>query len=408
MEATEQKVSKHALTVIFLTVFLDLLGVGILIPIIPFLVRQFQNDAFTVGLLALSFSAAQFVASPFLGALGDRYGRRPVLLISMFGTAIGYFVFGWATALWILFAARILDGVTGGNIATAQAYIADISSPQDRAKNFGLIGAAFGLGFIIGPAMGGILSKISLSAPAYAAGILSLVTVVAMYFFLPESLPKERRRKEPIQLGDLNPVRQIALSVRRPTLSLVFLAWFLMHFAMSALQTNFAVFSFDRFQMGPDANAAIFAVIGLAGAFTQGYLIRKISNRWEGIQLITGGATLAVIGFLGIAWTPEIWGLYVACVAIALGFGIASPSLTGVLSRLVPPQEQGKILGVSQSLASLARVIGPGWAGLLYDHVGMGAPYWTGALWFLAMIFVINRTTSEASTPSSHAASASQ
>ena len=160
--------------------------------------------------------------------------------------------------------------------------------------------------------------------------------------------------------------------------------------------------------MGPDANATIFAVIGLAGAFTQGFLIRRLSNRVEAIHLILGGATLAAIGFLGIAWTPTIWGLYIACIAVAFGIGITSPSISGILSKLVSPQEQGVTLGVSQSLSSLARVVGPVWAGALYDHVSIGAPYWTGALWLIASLVVISRTTSEASRPSARAASASQ
>lgn len=404
MEATAQQASRRALTLIFLTVFLDLLGVGILMPVSPFIVRQYHNDALTVGLLALSFSAAQFFASPIMGALGDRYGRRPVLIFSLLGTAFGYFLFGWATTLWLLFLSRFIDGVTGGNISTAQAYIADVSAPEDRAKNFGLIGAAFGLGFIVGPALGGILSKISLTAPAFAAGILSLLTVVAMYFFLPESLPEEHRRHEPIHWRDLNPIRQITASINRPGLGSIFLAWFLLNFAMSGLQTNFAVFSFDRFAMGPEANAAIFAVIGTMGAFTQGFLLRRIAGKTDGVHLVLVGAALSAIGFFGIAWTPTAWGLYPACISIALGVGLASPSLTGLLSKRVSMKEQGSILGVSQALASFTRALGPVWAGALYDRVGAGSPYWTGALWLLAALVAVSRTSREASTPSSRAA----
>lgn len=409
MEATEQKTaSRRALTVIFLIVFLDLLGAGILLPISPFVVRQYRNDAFSVGLLALSFSAAQFFASPILGALGDRYGRRPVLLFSVIGTGIGYFMFGWATTLWLLFFSRFIDGVTGGNISTAQAYIADVTPPEDRAKNFGLIGAAFGLGFIIGPALGGVLSKISLTAPAFAAGILSFLTAAALFFFLPESLPAEHRRRDPIRWRDLNPLRQIADSIQRPGLGQLFLTWFLMNFSMSGLQTNFAVFSFDRFGMGPTANATVFAVIGLMGAFTQGFLIRRISGKVDEFHLVLTGTLLSAIGFFGIGWTPLAWGLYPACIAISLGIGLASPSTTGLLSKRVSSGEQGSILGVSQSLASFTRAVGPVWAGAIYDRAGASSPYWTGAIWLLIATVIITRASREASTPSSRVAPSSR
>ena len=206
---------RRTLTFVFLTVFLDLLGAGILIPIMPYLVRQFRSDAFTVGMLAVSFSLAQFVAAPVLGALSDRVGRRPVLLFSIVGSAFGYFLFGWAGSLWVMFLARIVDGATGGNISTAMAAIADTSKPEDRAKNFGLIGMAFGLGFIIGPALGGLLSKISIQAPAYGAGVIGLVTATFGYFMFPETLPVERRKTGLISAAEANPLRSVAGALGR-------------------------------------------------------------------------------------------------------------------------------------------------------------------------------------------------
>lgn len=405
--AASKPPGKHALAVIFITVFLDLLGIGLLVPVAPFVVRQFREDALTVGLLALSFSVFQFLASPVLGVLSDRHGRRPVLLASIFGTGIGYVLFGWAGALWILFLSRIIDGITGGNISTAQAYIADISPPEDRAKNFGLIGAAFGLGFIVGPALGGILSKISLSAPAYAAAILSFATTIYAFFALPESLPPDKRRERALAFRDLNPLRQVKDWYWRPALTLLLTAGLLMNLAMAGLQTNFAVFTADRFRLGPDANAAIFAAIGTVSAFTQGVLMRRWSSRFDTFRLVFIGLLVCAFGFAGIAMAPVWWALYPACIAIAFGLGLTNPSLMGLLSRRVDASDQGVVLGVMQSLASVSRAIGPVFAGAIYDFIGWSSPYWTGAFFMAAAWVCTRRASREASTPSSRAASSS-
>jgi multidrug resistance protein len=375
---------RRRLALAFVIVFLDLLGASVLIPVVPYIVREYRTDATTVGLLSLSYSAAQFFAAPILGTLSDRYGRRPVLLASILGSAAGYFLFGLARTLELLFIARILDGLTGGNISAAQAYIADVSAPQDRAKNFGLIGAAFGLGFIMGPAFGGVLSHISLQAPAYGAGILTLATFALAVFFLPESLPEERRKQGPARLRDLDTFRQIAGPLRRAELRPLLLAGFTFSFAMSGMQSNFAVFTMHRFGLSPAANAVIFMWIGATAAITQGLLVRKAMPRWGERRLATGGLGLSICGFLLIAFTPRLWLVYPAAAVVALGTGLAGPALTGLVSRRVAPNEQGHILGVNMSLGSLARVFGPLWAGAMFDLASTGAPYWSGALWLAA------------------------
>lgn len=381
--------SKGALGLIFATVFLDLLGVGILVPVIPFLVRQFDSDALTVGLLALSFSAAQFVCAPALGVFSDRYGRRPVLLLSLLGTAAGYFLFGMAGSLLILFIARLIDGATGGNISTAQAYIADITPPQDRAKNFGLVGAAFGLGFIIGPALGGLLANISLSAPAYAAGILTLLTVTFSYFFLPETVGPETRRATRIAFTDVNPLTQGLAAMRRPELLPLLAAIFFLNFAFSGLQTNFAVYTFDKLGMGPEANAMVFAYIGVIAVFMQTVVIRRLTQRFSDRALAAAGLGLMALGFLATAFAYDSLTLYLASTLTPMGSGLTTPTLTSLLSREVTSREQGWILGASQSFASLARIVGPVWAGLVYDHISQGAPYWTGSIWLIVTLLVL-------------------
>jgi MFS transporter, DHA1 family, tetracycline resistance protein len=203
------KAGKGALGFIFSVVLLDVIGLAILMPVQAYIVRQYSDEAIMVAMIPMLYAGAQFFAAPLLGKLSDRYGRRPVLLISILGSAFGYFLFGVGGALWVLFLSRLLDGFTAGNASTASAYIADVTPPQDRAKNYGFIGMAWGLGFILGPALDGLLSEISLNAPAYAAGILSLLSAVVGYFILPESLPKEKRESKPLRLADLNPFASV-------------------------------------------------------------------------------------------------------------------------------------------------------------------------------------------------------
>jgi MFS transporter, DHA1 family, tetracycline resistance protein len=382
--ASERAAGARPLTFIFLTVFLDLLGVGILVPVLPYIVAEFRSDALTVGLLSLTFAAAQFLASPVLGAISDRVGRRPVLILSVLGTGAGYFLFGAAHTLWLLFLARLIDGFTGGNVSTAQAYIADVSKPEDRAKNFGLIGAAFGLGFIVGPALGGILSHWGLRTPAYAAGVLSLVTASLGYFILPESLPRDRRVRLPFRLGDLHPLGHLGEAVRRPGIARIFMAFFAMSFAMAGLQSNFAVFTRARFGLGPQGNAVLFTLVGVVGVLVQGVLLRRIPTGGRERSIAMGGLTLMAAGFAATAFVPGIVWLYPAIAVLALGSAAAGPMLTAEVSRSVTGSEQGWVLGSMQSVASLTRIAGPVWAGLAFDHVGPGAPYWTGALWVLA------------------------
>lgn len=378
---------RRTLTFVILTVFLDLLGAGILIPILPYLVRQFRSDAFTVGMLSVSFSLAQFVAAPLLGALSDRIGRRPVLLFSILGSAGGYFLFGWAGSLWVMYLARIIDGITGGNISTAMAAIADVSKPEDRAKNFGLIGMAFGFGFIIGPVLGGVLSKISLQAPAYGAAVIALITAAFGFFAFPETLPVERRNTKS---AELNPLRPIAAAFARPEMRTLLLALFFLNFAFAGLQTNFSNFTMDRFQFTADQNAWVFAFIGVLAAVMQGGVVRRLIPVFGESKLALAGFGLFTAGFLLLAasWIP--WWVYPAVGLIAVGSSFTNPTLNAMVSRRAGPSEQGSILGTTQSVLSLTRVFGPLWAGVVFDHFGSGAPYWTGAGWIaLALVLVL-------------------
>jgi DHA1 family tetracycline resistance protein-like MFS transporter len=380
---------KRALSFIVLSAFLDLLGATVLVPVIPYLVRQYSPDALSVGLLALTFSIFQFIAGPALGRLSDRYGRRPILLLSVLGSGVGYLVFGFATALWMLFVGRAIDGITGGNISVAQAYIADVSAPEDRAKNFGLIGAAFGLGFIIGPALGGMLSHVSLQAPAFLAAGLTLVTAAFGYFVLPESLPRERRTSGALTWGDVNPIAQVGRVFASPRLRGPLGAMFLMTVAMSSLQTNFAVFTTDVFGYGPADNARVFVFIGVVSVIVQGGLLRTALKYAREHSVMLAGLGIATLGYAGIALVRAPWHLYPVLGLVGLGSALAGATLSSFITTLVDPTEVGVATGLTQSAGALGRVIGPVVAGAVFDAVAPSAPYVIGAVCVALSLWVL-------------------
>lgn len=372
--------SRKALALVFFTIFLDILGFGILVPVIPFLVKPFDASATAIGLLTMSFSIAQFLASPVLGLLSDRYGRRPVLLISIFGAGVAYIAFGLAGALWVFFAARITDGLTGGNISTAQAYIADVSPPQDRAKNFGLIGAAFGAGFVIGPAIGGVMSHISLSAPAYLAGGLSFMACIFGYFMLPESLPADRRRIAPFHISDFNPLKQLGEFLKRPVIFNNFAALLMMGLAMNILRSNFAVYAREDFGFDPSHVGYLYTYLGLLIVVTQSMVVRRVAPRLGERKTALVGFCCMILGFGWMATQPGLWEIFGIMPLIAVGNGLCFPTITALTSHSVAAHEQGGVMGAQQSVNSIAMIIGPLMAGYAFDHISMGAPYAVAAV----------------------------
>ncbi|HCM84009.1 MAG TPA: MFS transporter [Alphaproteobacteria bacterium] len=366
---------RRALLLVFFTIFLDILGFGILVPVIPFLVQPFDSSALIIGLLTVSFSISQFIAAPILGVMSDRWGRRPVLLISILGAALAYAAFGAATALWVFFAARIVDGLTGGNISTAQAYIADVSKPEDRAKNFGLIGAAFGAGFVLGPAIGGIMSHISLAAPAYLAGALCLLSAIFGYFFLPESLPQSRRRTRPFTLRDFNPFSQLLDFIKNPVLAMNFTSLLMMGLAMNALRSNFAVYARESLHYDASHVGYLYTYLGVIVVFTQMVLVRRIAPKFGDRKTALIGFTAMMIGFLWMATEPDLFQIICIMPLIAVGNGLCFPTITAMSSHAVQDDQQGGVMGAQQSVNSMAMIIGPFVAGWAFDHISMGAPY---------------------------------
>jgi MFS family permease len=375
-------------TFIFLTISIEAIAGGLLLPVLPYLVEQFRSDAFTIGLLTSSFAAAQFIATPVLGAVSDRIGRRPILLICTAGTSLAFYIFGFANALWLLFLSRIFNGLTGGVISTAQAYLADVSqSEQERTKNFGLIGAAAGLGFILGPALGGALAPINIKLPVFVAGTAALINTIIGYYQLTESLT--HKIEKPIRINNLNPFTQLAELLRRNQVRNLLLGFFIYNFAFSGFTSIFVVFIRDRFDWEPAQAGSLLLVIGIVSIVVQGTLIGKIVPLFGEMTVSFTGLFLVSLALVLIALAPIGILLYGTQAIFALGVGLASPSLRGLLASSVAEQEQGKVSGASQSLVSLGQIIAPSIAGFSYDQLGMEVPFWGAALLVILAIVTI-------------------
>ncbi len=352
---------------IFLIVFVGLLGFGIILPLLPLYAAQFGASPFVAGMLLASYSLMQLVATPYLGALSDRIGRRPVLIISQVGTLLSFVLLGMANTLPLLFVARILDGVSGGNISTAQAYISDVTDEKDRAKAFGVIGAAFGLGFILGPAIGGVLSHDdNYHLPAFVAAGISLISLLLTIFMLPESLPEHKRNahRRP-RIIDVDGLRR-AFGYRQ--LGLLLVIFFLFNLAQSGFQGLFVLFNNQKFGFGAKETGYLLAYVGTLAVLLQGGGIGPIVRRFGESRTLQVGLVLGVLGFV---WTGLVtsWPmLLLALLPVALGLGMATPTTNSLISRESPPEERGQVLGISQSIAALARVIGPLFAGFALEY----------------------------------------
>src|SRR6186997_2397989 len=263
MEFSEQT-KKRALRIIFLIMLMDVIGMSIMFPIAPYIVQRYSSEALMVTMLTVIYAGAQFFAAPALGKISDRVGRRPVLLVSVFGSAIGYFIFGIGGALWVLFLGRLIDGITGGNISTASAYLIDISKPEERAKNFTLLGMAYGVGFILGPALGGVLGHWRLDLPVYTAGIIFLISTALVYFQLPESLPVERRAKNRLVPNDFNPFASVARMMVKPGLGLILLIVALFNFSFDGVNSVTGVFIKNKFGASPLTLGLLMVSVGIA------------------------------------------------------------------------------------------------------------------------------------------------
>ena len=399
---------RSPLIVIFTTIFIDLVGFGIVIPVLPFYAEgtAFNATPRMVGLLFASYSIMQLVFSPILGGLSDKYGRRPVLLLSIIGTGIGFLVLGFAKTLFMLFLGRILDGITGGNISTAQAYIADITTKENRAKGMGLIGAAFGLGFIFGPAIGGILSGWGIHVPFFFAAALCFANAVLLYFRLPETVTANHPAKTSAAGG--RSFRHVLNSLKEPLLGFVLIIYFLFIVAFSIMTTSFSLYTMFRFGYDATHTGYLFAYVGIIAVIIQGGLIGKLVKRFGELPLVIVGALCFAISLFAVPFVgPAAGGLAALLIGggvFSMGNSLATPALTSLASKTAGPDQQGVVLGVTQSVASLARAVGPFLAAVLINssiaHVGAdGLPhymsdhslfvtFWTGAAIMLVAFFL--------------------
>ena len=362
------------LIIVFVTVFIDLLGFGIIIPLLPFYAETFGATAFTVGLLATSFSLMQFIFAPIWGRLSDRVGRRPIILLGLLGSCLSYLAFGMASTLTALFAARIFAGIAGANIPTAQAVVADLTTPENRAKGMGMVGAAFGLGFIFGPAIGGFLSRYGYSVPAFFASGVSLANFAAAWFLLPETLKPEHRAIE--RVGRIDALRS---ALARPHLPLLLVIGFLVVAAFSAFESTFALFAERSYGFHASSIGYVFAFVGIVLVIVQGFLVGKVVKRIGEHHIVPASLAIVAIGLLMIPATQSVAALLVANGVMAVGMGFNNPSLMSLVSRYSAAEDQGGVMGLTQSLNSLARIVGPLWGGFAFDHLGIGMPYITSA-----------------------------
>lgn len=384
---------RSPLVIIFITIFIDLVGFGIVIPVLPLYAERYGASETTVGILLASYSAMQFIFAPILGKLSDRVGRRPVLLVSLIGTSIGFLIMGLAprmpaglvlfglapTLVW-LFVARIIDGISGGNISTAQAYIADVTPPEERSKGMGLIGAAFGLGFVFGPLIGGVLSRISPEAPFFLAAAMAAANATALYFILPESLSHEHRN-EARRGGFL----QIMGQSGSWQLGAVVATYFFATVSFAMMTATFALFAAHRFKFDAWNTGFLFGYVGVIGAVIQGGLLGRLVKKFGDKPLaVTGTAIFAASVFL-FPLSQTVTALIIASTGVAIGNSLMTPTLNGLASKSVKASWQGRVLGVMASVASLARIIGPVLGGALLSrdpdfssHYGR-TPYWTSS-----------------------------
>jgi MFS family permease len=332
----------------------------------------------------------QLVSSPFLGGLSDRTGRRPVLLLCLLGTSLAYLMLGLANTLSLVFVAVALAGGAAGTLATAQAYIADRTPPEDRARALGLIGAAFGLGLIAGPVLGGLLSLYSLGAPAFAASALALGNVVIGFYVLPESLPAERRT--PASILRLNPISQLRGVLKIRSIRALLLVVFLLNLSFAGLLTNFPIFSNARFGWDATANAFFFAFVGACAVLTQGVLLGRLQPRFGEKRLVIGGLFLTALNLALMALVTSGWMLYPVVGMLAVGISLTIPTLTALISQGVSGREQGKVMGGQQAILSLALILGPAIAGFAFEYLGVPAPYWIGGLLAALALLVVARS----------------
>ena len=383
---------KSALSLIFLTVFIDLLGFGILIPILPtFAKLELLVDETAIGVVVAVYSFVQFLFNPILGKLSDKYGRKPIIVISLFINAIGYVLFAFTTSFIILLVARIVAGIGGSSISVAQAYMADVTTKENRAKGMGVIGAAFGLGFVFGPLMGGFLASYGYMVTGFASATFSILAFIVTIALLPESnvnrkTPAETKRK----LIDIDALKNVFAIPERAMLIFLF---FVLTFSFANIYGTFALLGLQVYGFSDMQNGFMFGIIGLTSAIVQGGLIGRISKVVSKKNILKFGSFFIMVALALIPYGDTFLGLAIICIFLSIGTGLFQPTVLSLISEVTPEDEQGVTLGVNQSVSAMARVLGPLWGGFAFEFLGYPFPFLTGAAFtliiFIATVFYI-------------------
>jgi DHA1 family tetracycline resistance protein-like MFS transporter len=370
------------LLIIFLTIFVNLIGFGIIIPLLPYYAEQFGASPLVIGLLFAIYSLCQLLAAPALGDLSDRWGRRPILIFSLVGTVVSFAMLALAHSIAMLFLARIVDGLSGGNISTARAYVADITEPKDRARAFGLIGAAFGLGFIMGPALSGVLVRVSYTAPIWAAAALTLVAAVMALLWLPETVHRAHA-------GAGNPLSYLPALLHRPAMRRMLGVDLIYWFAFSIFQTTFALFAQRRFQFDASRTGYFLAGFGVLGAIIQGGFIRPIVRRTGDKSMFIAGIVFSVIGLVAAAVSHSVMLFAISLVPLAFGMGFGHPTVSSLVSRAGRGDEQGRVQGAASAFESLGRTVGPIWGNASLEKFGESSPFLSGAAFLVVALLLV-------------------
>lgn len=397
-QSADPRRRRAALTVLFLTVFVDLLGFGIVIPFLPLYAARMHVSAAGIGLILSAYSLAQFLAAPILGRLSDHFGRRPIIMLGLFGSSLSYVIYGFAGSFAWLLISRAAHGACAGTISTAQAYVADTTDERGRAHGMGMIGAAFGLGFVLGPGIGGLLGHSDLRIPVFFAAALTFANLLYAAAKLPESHhPDSSARLEFAHLFE--PFARMPARLRDGRLMSLFGVAFLGTFAMAAFEATFAMMAPAVYGYGPAGVGGLLAYAGLMQAVVQGYLLGKIAPRAGEARLIKFGLIAFAIGLAPLASAGAHGGLFALLALLAIGYGFASPSVASLISKRAARHLQGEVLGVNQSAMSLARIFGPIAGGVIYGSIGPNAVYIGAALAVIAALAISFAAPAVAAAP---------
>ncbi len=384
---------KSALTIIFITVFIDLMGFGLLIPILPtFASIELGISDFEIGIIVAIYSFMQFIFNPMFGKLSDKYGRRPLILTTLLLTATSYIIFSFSTNFWILALSRVIGGFGGSNIGVAQAYIADITTKEERSKGMGLIGAAFGLGFVFGPVVGALLSQYGYAFAGYGSAAFSLLAFSFAFFKLPES--RNFEIASTVVRPKIFDLKFTITVLKRKNIGFLIILFSVIVFSMANIYGTFSILGYKYYHFSDMQNGLLFAIIGIVGAIIQGGFIKQLAKMFNDRNLILLGTIFMIVGLAAIPYGQNFLGVAIAGGILAIGTGMLQPTILSMVSKYSHETEQGSILGINQSFSALARVLGPVWGGFSFHYLGYQAPFLTGSLFalltFLATFFLFN------------------